>query len=80
MTEVIEEAQQAGDANPELDARLLSNFIHGAFIWTYRWYRPGGKVSREKVADTCAEFAIRGVVERSPRASAARRMASGKHL
>ena len=69
VTEVIEEAQHAGEANPELDARLLSNFIHGAFIWTYRWYRPGGKVSREKIADTCAEFALRGVgvVKRSGR-------------
>jgi TetR/AcrR family transcriptional regulator, cholesterol catabolism regulator len=66
VTEVIEEAQQAGDANPELDARLLSNFIHGAFIWTYRWYHPGGKISRDKVADTCAEFAIRGVVGVKP--------------
>jgi TetR/AcrR family transcriptional regulator, cholesterol catabolism regulator len=66
VTEVIEEAQRAGEANPELDARLLSNFIHGAFIWTYRWYHPGGKVSREKVADTCAEFALRGVVGVKP--------------
>ncbi len=62
VTEVIEEAQRGGDANPDLDARLLSNFIHGAFIWTYRWYRSGGKISRDKVADTCAEFALRGVV------------------
>jgi len=61
LTEVIEEAQRDSEANPELDARLLSNFIHGAFIWTYRWYRPGGKVSREKVADTCAKFVLRGV-------------------
>jgi TetR/AcrR family transcriptional regulator, cholesterol catabolism regulator len=66
VTAVIEQAQRAGDANPELDARLLSNFIHGAFIWTYRWYRPGGKASREKVADTCAEFALRGVVGVKP--------------
>jgi AcrR family transcriptional regulator len=66
VTEVIEEAQRSGEANPELDARLLSNFIHGAFIWTYRWYHPGGKVSREKVADTCAEFALRGVVGVKP--------------
>lgn len=68
VTEVIEEAQRDGEANPALDARLLSNFIHGAFIWTYRWYRPGGKVSREKVAGTCAEFALRGVVGATPSA------------
>lgn len=61
LTDVIEQAQGTGDANPDLNARLLSNFIHGAFIWTYRWYRPGGRVSREKVADTCAQFVLRGV-------------------
>jgi AcrR family transcriptional regulator len=62
VTELIEQAQRDGEANPDLDARLLSNFIHGAFIWTYRWFRPGGKASRFKVADTCAEFVLRGVV------------------
>jgi AcrR family transcriptional regulator len=67
VTEVIEEAQRTGQANPDLDARLLSNFIHGSFIWTYRWFRPGGKVSRDKVAETCAEFVLSGVVGGKPR-------------
>jgi TetR/AcrR family transcriptional regulator, cholesterol catabolism regulator len=62
VTEVIEDAQRAGQASPDLDARLLSNFIHGSFIWTYRWFRPGGKVSRDKVAETCAEFVLSGVI------------------
>jgi TetR/AcrR family transcriptional regulator, cholesterol catabolism regulator len=67
VIEVIREAQRAGLANPDLDARLLSNYIHGSFLWTYRWFRPGGKVSREKVAATCAQFVLSGVAGGNPR-------------
>jgi TetR/AcrR family transcriptional regulator, cholesterol catabolism regulator len=62
VSDVIERAQADGEADPELDAPLLSNFIHGAVIWTYRWYKPRGRVSRDKIADTCAAFVLRGVV------------------
>ena len=31
-------------------------------IWVYRWYKPGGKLKPADVADTCAEFVLRGVV------------------
>lgn len=62
VAELIEEAQREGDADPSLDAPLLSNFIHGAVIWTYRWFRPRGRVGRERVADTCAAFVLRGVI------------------
>lgn len=62
VADLIAEAQHDGDADPSLDAPLMSNFIHGAVIWTYRWYRPRGRVSREKVAEACAAFVLRGVV------------------
>ncbi len=62
VSDLIREAQERGVASAELDAKLLSNFIHGAIIWTYQWARPSGRVSREKIANTCAEFVLRGVV------------------
>ena len=62
VSDMIEQAQAAGDADPGLDARLLGNFLHGALLWTYRWYRPRGRVSRETIAETCAAFVLRGVV------------------
>jgi AcrR family transcriptional regulator len=68
VAELIERAQELGEASSELDARLLSNFIHGTIIWTYRWYRPGGKVGREKLIDTCEAFVMRGVVGAPKRA------------
>jgi TetR/AcrR family transcriptional regulator, cholesterol catabolism regulator len=62
VSDMIEQAQAGGEADPALDARLLGNFLHGALLWTYRWYRPRGRVSREKIAETCAAFVLRGVV------------------
>jgi TetR/AcrR family transcriptional regulator, cholesterol catabolism regulator len=65
VTDLIREAQKRGAASPDLDAKLLSNFIHGAVIWTYQWARPGGRHSRDKIANTCAEFVLNGVVGRA---------------
>jgi AcrR family transcriptional regulator len=62
VSDLIRLAQERGDAAADLDAKLLGNFIHGAFIWTYQWARPTGRVSREKIAKTCAAFVINGVV------------------
>jgi AcrR family transcriptional regulator len=62
VAEVIAEAQADGDVDQSLDPRLMSNFIYGSVIWTYRWYRPRGRVSRDTVADQCVAFVLRGLV------------------
>jgi TetR/AcrR family transcriptional regulator, cholesterol catabolism regulator len=62
VTELIVAAQQAGDADPSLDAKLLSNCLFGSLIWVYTWYRPRGGPSRAEVIDTYAKFILRGVV------------------
>jgi AcrR family transcriptional regulator len=59
---LLAQAQADGHADALLDPGVVSNFIHGTVIWTYRWYRPRGRVSREKVADQCVAFVMRGVV------------------
>jgi AcrR family transcriptional regulator len=61
ITSLISEAQSLGLANPDLDARLLSNCLFATVIWTYRWYKPRGRASREAVADVCARYAIAGI-------------------
>jgi TetR/AcrR family transcriptional regulator, cholesterol catabolism regulator len=61
VTDLIKEAQEAGDADASTDARLLANCLFGTIIWTYRWYRPGGRDSRQKIADACAVYAIGGL-------------------
>jgi AcrR family transcriptional regulator len=62
VVSVIEEAQSTGAADPGADARLMANFVFGALIWIYRWYRPRGRVRREKIAEACADFVLHGVV------------------
>jgi TetR/AcrR family transcriptional regulator, cholesterol catabolism regulator len=65
---LIREAQAAGLAEQSLDARVLTNCLFGTVIWTYRWYRPNGRVSRDRIADLCAGFALNGVVGEAPAA------------
>ncbi len=65
VADLIAQAQAAGDADPALDPPLLSNFIWGSVIWTYRWYRPRGRVGRDKVADQCVAFVLGGIIGRN---------------
>jgi AcrR family transcriptional regulator len=62
VTGLIREAQEAGEADAGIDARLLANCLFATVIWTYRWYRPGGRDSRQKIAEACAAYAIGGLV------------------
>jgi len=63
VADLIKQAQEAGDADAGQDPRLLSPNIFATIIWVYRWYRPG-RYKRDQVAETCADFALRGVVGR----------------
>jgi AcrR family transcriptional regulator len=60
VADLIAAAQRDGDANPDEDPRLLSRCVFGTMILTYNWYRPGRDVP-EVIAESCADFAIRGV-------------------
>jgi AcrR family transcriptional regulator len=65
VTELIREAQGAGLTNNTLDARMLANCVFGTIIWTYRWYRPDSRDSRETVARLCESFALHGIGSRT---------------
>ena len=60
----ITAAQASGDADPDHDPRLTTNFLFGSVIWVYRWYKPGGKVKPTQVATAAADFVLAGVVGR----------------
>jgi AcrR family transcriptional regulator len=59
---LLEQAQAAGEADPGADPRLTMGFLFGSMIWVYRWYRPGGRTRPAELADSCADFILRGVV------------------
>ena len=65
VMDCISAAQEAGDANTDLDPRLTANYLFGSMIWVYRWYRPGGKAKPAQVATQCADFVVAGVVGKS---------------
>jgi len=62
ITGLIKEAQAQGAADASADPRILANCVFATIIWTYRWYNPNGRMSRQAVADHCARFTVRGVV------------------
>jgi AcrR family transcriptional regulator len=70
VASLIEDAQQRGEADDSLDPRILSNCIFGTVIWTYKWYHPGGKVSREQLASVCSAFVLEGVIGKRRAAAA----------
>lgn len=61
LTKLIRQAQADGDANPDLDAKLLTNCVFATIIWMYRWYRPGRGTSVEELSSTCAQFVLHGL-------------------
>ena len=62
VADLIAEAQKRGEANADLDPKVVANCLFGSMIWVYRWYKPGGKLRPTELADTCAEFVLRGVI------------------
>jgi AcrR family transcriptional regulator len=58
---LIQEAQRQGLADPDVDAKVVSRCIFATIIWPYQWFRPG-RDKRADVADTCAHFALSGVI------------------
>ncbi|HKT47324.1 MAG TPA: TetR/AcrR family transcriptional regulator [Candidatus Acidoferrales bacterium] len=43
------------------DAALAARAILGALNWSVRWYRPGGTLSANEIAERFADFLIRGL-------------------
>jgi TetR/AcrR family transcriptional regulator, cholesterol catabolism regulator len=62
LTDLILEAQRAGQADPTLDAGILTNCIFGTVIWVYRWYRPAVNSAHVELPELCGRFVMAGVV------------------
>jgi AcrR family transcriptional regulator len=61
VTSLIRDAQASGQADPELDAEMVSNCVFATIIWTYRWYRPDGRSSSAQIAAQCSDFVVGGL-------------------
>ena len=61
VTERIQEAQEAGLAEPSVDPAIAARCVFATIIWTYRWFRPG-RDRKDLVVEACTSFAMRGVI------------------
>ena len=51
------------DATPQ-ERAIAAYAVFGMMNWIYTWYRPGGPVTPEELADQLAELALRSLVSR----------------
>ena len=66
LADLIREAQDAGQADPSIDAGLLAKCAFATIIWPYRWFRAGQGDTPESIADRCTEFVMHGVAGAAP--------------
>ena len=64
VTQVILDAQRAGEVDNKRDAKLIAYSVFATIIWPYRWYRPRGRIKAEDVVNACVEFVTYGVAKR----------------
>ena len=65
VVELVREAQAAGLADPALDPELTSRCLFATIIWTYNWFR-AARHEAATVAETCAAFAVNGLLGGAP--------------
>lgn len=61
VRQLINEAQAQGEIAADLDARLIAAQVFASMGWLYTWYRGGGSISAESIADFTVEFLRRGL-------------------
>jgi AcrR family transcriptional regulator len=52
-----------GGAFHRCDPALVTRAVLGACNWTTRWYRPGGRLAPQAVADAYADYLVRGLLK-----------------
>lgn len=58
----VQRGTDSGAFNPDLSARIVTFGIIGMCAWSFQWYRPGGRLSIENVADQFCELVLSGLV------------------
>ncbi|MDN5917296.1 MAG: TetR family transcriptional regulator [Pseudonocardia sp.] len=61
MRDLVQEGRSAGVVRSELDPGLVALQILGSITWMYRWYRPGGRLDPDAIADQLAEVMVNGL-------------------
>jgi len=65
IRELIEQGIERGEF-AHLDSTLVTRALLGASNWTAQWFHPEGSQSVEKIADTLADYLVRGLTADHP--------------
>jgi AcrR family transcriptional regulator len=61
LTQLIGEAQAAGQVSAEIDTTIAAQFIIGATNWMSLWYEPDGPATADDIADTFVGLLLNGM-------------------
>ncbi len=61
---LLREGVESGALRPDVDAELVFRFIRDTVWVAVRWYRPGGELSAEEVADQYLSILLDGIAAR----------------
>ena len=62
--DLLREGVEAGVLRPDVDAELVFRFIRDTVWVAVRWYRPGGELSADQVADQYLSILLDGIAAR----------------
>ncbi|HUA08026.1 MAG TPA: TetR/AcrR family transcriptional regulator [Candidatus Acidoferrales bacterium] len=67
VTELVREAQAAGDVRADIEAALIVRLVFGTSNSVVEWYRPGGRTSAAAIAAAVEAIVFRGIDAPPPR-------------
>jgi TetR/AcrR family transcriptional regulator, cholesterol catabolism regulator len=66
MEQIVRRGIESGELDPGVDPRIAIFGIVGMTAWVHQWYRPGGALSAETIADELARMTLDGLVLGQP--------------
>jgi AcrR family transcriptional regulator len=58
ITRLLQEGIQTGECHANADAVVVTHALSGMTTWLYTWYKPGGKLSPEEIAEQMAGLVV----------------------
>jgi AcrR family transcriptional regulator len=75
---IVRRGIEAGDFEPALDAQVAVFGVVGMTAWLHQWYRPGGQLSAEAIADQLARMTLEGLRRHPAEKNGARARRDGR--
>ena len=66
MEQIVRRGIEVGAFDPAIDPRVAIFGVVGMTAWVHQWYRPGGPLSAEAIADEFARLTLDGLRRSSP--------------